>query len=361
MHRNTQLLMAAIAAFFIAGCSEAPEPARAIVERSVPVVAEPLNFERVRARIEAIGTSRAVLSAELYPATSGEVIAVNFEPGQEVTAGDALVELDAREQKLALRLAELKLADAERLYDRYSRSANSGAVVPATLDAARTAVETARIDVESARIALADRTIEAVFTGHVGGTDVDPGDRVSNDTLITTLDDRSALLVSFDIPEGFISELQRGDTIQLATWSSAMPSVEGQIVDIGSRIDPDNRTFAARARVDNARDSLRPGMSFKVQVDLDGELYPAVSETAVQWGADGAYIWSIVDGRATRVAVQIVQRREGRVLIEGELDEDIIVVEGTQRMRDGITVSYDMERMAATRGQPAATSGGAQP
>jgi RND family efflux transporter MFP subunit len=123
--------------------------------------------------------------------------------------------------------------------------------------------------------------------------------------------------------------------------------VAGDIVDIGSRIDPQNRTFVARARVRNEKDLLRPGMSFRVRIDVQGELFAVVSETGVHWGADGAYVWSIVDGAAARVPVRIVQRREGRVLIDGKLsDGDIIVVEGTQRMRDGINVSYDIQRLA---------------
>ena len=43
---------------------------------------------------------------------------------------------------------------------------------------------------------------ESVFDGYVGGTDVDIGDRIGPETTITTLDDRSSLLVSFEIPEG---------------------------------------------------------------------------------------------------------------------------------------------------------------
>ena len=229
------------------------------------------------------------------------------------------------------------------------RSADSGAVVPTTLDAARTAVETARVELASARISLADRTIRAVFDGHVGSTEVDPGDRIGTDTLITTLDDRSSLLVSFDLPETFIGSLQRGDTVELATWGSSVSPVTGEIVDIGSRIDSRSRSFAARARVDNVEDVLRPGMSFRVKVDVDGEKYPVVSETAVQWGADGAYVWAILDGRAVRTPVQVVQRREGRVLIEGELENDIIVVEGTQRLRDGSMVEFDEARLAKAR------------
>ena len=61
----------------------------------------------------------------------------------------------------------------------------------------------------------------------------------------------------------------------------------------------------------------------------EGERYAVVSETAVLWGADGAYVWSIVDGKAMRTPVRVVQRREGRVLIDGSLDAGgIVVVEG---------------------------------
>jgi RND family efflux transporter MFP subunit len=244
-------------------------------------------------------------------------------------------------------VAELHLEDAARLYDRYKRSANSGAVLPTALDEARTAAETARVELERARINLDDRTIEAVFDGYVGSTDVDPGDRVNTNTMITTLDDRSTLFVSFDIPEAFIGELTVGDQVQLETWNGKAPEVAGEIVDIGSRIDPQNRTFVARARVVNEADMLRPGMSFRARIDVLGELFAVISETGVHWGADGAYVWSVAEGVAVKTPVRVVQRREGRVLVDGELkDGDVIVVEGTQRMREGIAVSYDIQRVA---------------
>ena len=352
---TTAPLLAAGAALLVSACSEEQAPARSFAPQSVSVIAEALQFESAQTRVEAVGTSRALLSAELYPAASGEVVAVNFEPGQLVRKGDSLVQLDSREEKLAVGLAEIKLEDATRLYERYSRSADSGAVLPTTLDAARAAMETARLELERARVALDDRTIEAVFDGHVGATDVDPGDRVSPGMLITTLDDRSSLLVSFEVPEAFIGELKVGEDIRLETWSAAMPAVTGEVVDIGSRIDPRNRTFVARARVENPEDTLRPGMSFRVSVDVEGERYAVVPETAVLWGAEGAYVWSIVDGKAQRTPVKVVQRREGRVLIDGELGANgIVVVEGTQRMRNGIDVKFDERRLA----NPLAGAGG---
>lgn len=345
--RNPARLAACVALVTLSACSEAPEEPRNAAAPAVPVIAEPLRYEYARTRVEAVGTSRALLSAEVYPATAGEVVAVNFEPGQFVRAGDVLVELDGREQELAVQLAELKLADAERLFERYARSAGSGAVLPTTVDAARTAAGMARVELERARLALDERTIEAVFDGHVGSTDVDPGDRVGPDTMITTLDDRSELLVSFDIPESFIGEFSIGGRVQLETWNTSMPRVAGEIVDIGSRIDPVNRTFVARARVQNSDDALRPGMSFRVRADVLGERYAVVPETGVQWGANGAYIWSARNGEATRVPVQVIERREGRVLVDGVFAaSEIVVVEGTQSVRDGSPVSVDAERLA---------------
>ncbi|MDJ0813917.1 MAG: efflux RND transporter periplasmic adaptor subunit [Woeseiaceae bacterium] len=356
-----KVVLAAAAACLVSACSEAPSssPSGPATPRAVPVIAEPVRFEHAGTHIEAVGTSRALLSAEIHPAAAGEVVAVNFEPGQFVRSGDVLVELDSRQQVLDEELARLRLVDAERLYGRYAKSADTGAVLPTTLDAAQTAVETARVELEQARITLADRQVRAVFDGFVGGTDVDIGDRIGPDTTITTLDDRSSLLVSVEIPEAYIGELAGGETIELQTWSAATPAVTGEVVDIGSRIDPRNRTFVARARVDNSDDRLRPGMSFRVSIDVQGPRYAVVTETAVLWGSDGAYVWRIVDGLAVRAPVKVIQRREGRVLIDGDFTEnDVIVVEGTQRMRDGVLTDYDSARLVDGGGSPSPISGG---
>ncbi len=354
------LVWATATALLLGACSDAPQETRPAAPRTVPVIAETVRFEHAGTHIEAVGTSRAMLSAEIHPAAAGEVVAVNFEPGQFVRSGEVLVELDSRQQVLDEELARLHLVDAERLYDRYARSADTGAVLPTNVDAALTAVETARVELEQARIKLADRQVRAVFDGYVGGTDVDIGDRIGPETTITTLDDRSSLLVSFEVPEAYIGELKSGEKITLQTWSAVSPEVGGEIVDIGSRIDPRNRTFVARARVDNADDRLRPGMSFRVSIDVQGQRYAVVSETAVLWGADGAYVWRIVDGMAVRAPVKVIQRREGRVLIDGEFAEnDVIVVEGTQRMRDGVLTDYDSARLVdgGPSGSPASGGG----
>ncbi len=352
MTRST-LRLSLLVPFLLAGCSgeRAPAGGGGAGPAAVPVIVDTLRVDTARTRLEAVGTSRALRSIELYPAVSGEVIDVRFRPGQRVARGEVLVELERREQELAVSLAQVRLEDAERLYDRYRRSGDSGAVLPTTIDAAATAVESARIELERARVALDFRTLRAPFDGYVGITEVDPGDRIGPETMITTLDDRSALLVSFEAPETLIDSVTQGAEVGIETWTGRRSAGSGLIEDIDSRIDPVTRTFQLRARVDNASDTLRPGMSFRVTVDIPGTAFPVVAETAVQWGADGPFVWSVVDGRAERQAVNVVQRREGRVLIDTELPPgSLIVVEGTQRMRSGVDVRYESSALASGGG-----------
>jgi RND family efflux transporter MFP subunit len=349
MNYRSNLAVSTLAAALLVlqACGEDTRQSQTVVDRTVPVIVAPLELDHASTRLEAVGTSRALQSIELHPATSGEVTAVNFQPGQQVSAGDVLIELERRDEELALSLAEVQQKDAERLYDRYQRTGSTGAVLPTQMDAARTAVDAARIQVERARVALEYRTIAAPFDGYVGITDVDRGDRINPDTVITTLDNRDSLLVSFSVPEALIGELAVGDDVSVSTWNNRGPTAMGRVVDIGSRINPATRTFEARASVDNKTDALRPGMSFRVSMNLEGTAYPVITETAVQWGADGAYIWTVVDGQAHRVPVNVVQRQQGVVLVDAPLEAgDLVVVEGIQRLRQGLDVDYEPPKLA---------------
>lgn len=328
----------------ISGCGESSESAiqdpGSATFAGIPVIVERVELETELTRLEAVGTSRARRSVTIFPEASGEVVDLRFEAGEYVVAGQVLVELDARDEALAVELAQVRLADARRLYRRYQKMGVGAALAQTTLDEARTAVEAARIELRMAENELDDRSIEAPFEGYVGIPELDPGDRIDPDTAITTLDDRSVLLVSFDVPEVLIDRLARGDPVSLTPWNNRRAQLKGRVVDIGSRIDPQSRTFPVRAHVNNDDDRLRPGMSFRVILELAGERYPKVPEVSVVWGGDGSFVWAVRDGKAASVLVDIVQRQGGQVLVDAELQAgEQIVVEGVQRMREGTEVS----------------------
>ncbi|MBO6703705.1 MAG: efflux RND transporter periplasmic adaptor subunit [Pseudomonadales bacterium] len=333
--RITLVLFATI----LTGCGTEERSVRG--ERApVKVVAEPVRINIQQTRVEAVGTSRALQSVTLYPPSAGEIVAINFKPGKHVDEGDVLVELDQRKEKLAVELAEHRLSESDRLFERYRKSAETGATLPTTLDTARTELETARIELRQAKIALEDRNIVAPFGGHIGMTDFDAGDRVQTTTPITTLDNRDAVLITFELPERLIDVVSKGQEVSIQTWELNTKVFSGEIIEVDSRIDPELRTFVTRAKVENENDRLRPGQSFRVTLNVAGEPYPIMPEIAVQWGADGAFVWKIVDGNAERIRVSVVQRRQGKVMVDGPLVEnDVIIVEGVQRLRPGLPVS----------------------
>jgi membrane fusion protein (multidrug efflux system) len=345
------LLFPTLAILFLAAChtksDEAPPPTGANPSaktganspartKAAPVLIHEVQWQSRVARVEAVGTSRARQSVTLYPEVSGEVEAVLFKTGEAVEAGQPLVRLDARDQRLAVALAEVELADAERLYSRYKRSEGAGAVTESTLDEAKSAVDRARIALERARVNLTYRTIAAPFRGHVGITDLDVGARVDPSTAVASLDDRSELLVTFTVPELFYGQVVRGQRLDVSTWNSDSARNQGEVIEVDSRVDAQTRSFTVRARVANPEDRLRPGMSFRVQLPLTGGEFPVIPEVALQWGGDGAYVWAVKNGVAERVPATIVQRLPGSILVESNLPTGTpIVTEGIQRLREG--------------------------
>ncbi len=323
-------------------------------DRPAAAVVAEVSFAAERIRVEAVGNGRALRSATLFAPTAGEVEAINFTADAVVEQGDVLLELDREAEELAVELARVRLTDADRIVKRLTRLSNTGAVAQATLDDALTTLEAARIELKRAEVALSDRFVVAPFSGRIGLTDLDIGDRVAPDTRIATLDDRSTLLVRFDVPEALLGRIRVGETASVVPWSSADISAVGTVYDVDSRVDESTRSFTARAQIPNEGDRLRPGMSFRVSLDIRGAEYPRVPEVAIQWGGDGSYVWVVGEGTARREPVTIVQRQEAQVLIDGDVAPGaLVVVEGLHRMRPGIGVELLDDRQMAPPPVPA--------
>lgn len=310
-------------------------------ERSLPVIAEYASLMDEKTVVEAVGTGKSALGVSIYPAVSGEVADVLVRAGDKVTKGQVLVILDSDRERLARDLAAVQARDAEQLLARYEKARPLGAVAESEVDSARTALAEARIALDQAEVNLADRTILAPFDGIVGIPQVEAGDRVDSSTAIVTLDNIDSILVDFEVAETRFDNVRPGQSVRVETWSLPGEEFTGVVESIGSRIDPESRTFAVRARVPNPNSRLLAGMSFAVYVDIEGKQYPAVAEISVLWGDEGTYVWRIDDeDKVSRVPVRVVKRTNGRILLDGGIAEgDLVVVEGVLRLRPGRTVS----------------------
>ena len=289
--------------------------------------------------LDLVGSGLAARSVTLFPAAVGEVAELNFRAGQRVRAEQVLLRLDPRTQKLAVDLAAARLEAAQRLNARYEATRGTGAVPGSVIDEAQSGVRLAQIALRQAEEALADRVLRAPFAGVVGLAQVEPGDRVSLDTAITTLDDRRTLQVVFDVPEAYAARLQTGHSLTVGNPAFGGRRFDGRIAQIDSRVDAASRNLRVRAAVPNRDDVLRPGMSFQVRLTLPGQTFAAVPELALQWGRAGAYVWVVRDEKAVPVPVRSVRRVDAKVLVDGALRSgEPVVVEGVQRLRAGRAV-----------------------
>lgn len=331
-------IFSAIAALaLLAACSAEREDRG---DEAVTVVAQPVNFLADEEVIEAIGTARAARTAEIFPEVSGRVVAVRFGPGSYVRSGQTLVELDARRERLALRLAEVRVEEAEQLLGRYRRIEDTGALSESQIEAGENAVAAARIERDQAAAILAERTIRAPFSGHISFTEIDIGDRVTPDTLIAQLDERSRLYVDFNAPESVFRRLRTGDNVQISAFSDPDTLIAVPIEAVGTTIEEDQRSYRARTLLDNRDDRYRPGMSFSVRFVGQGQTRASAPEAAVMWTGDGSSIFIVRDGAAVRVPVTITSRRDGIALLDGQIEpETLIIIEGVQKVREGQAVN----------------------
>lgn len=339
----TATLAALVAAgwFWLAGWNGATKSEAKREPRSAAavVLVEALALAEDRVVVQAVGTGEALQSAAIYPSVAGEVVEVLFTAGQRVDKGAPLVRLDDKHARLAVRLAQVARKEAQREVARLEKLAPSGAVPVVRLETARAALESAGLRLAQANADLEDRTVFAPFDGVVGLTKVNKGDRVTEDTPITTLDDRSFVLVEFAVPEAYAGGVHVGDTISVRPWTEPDREVRGTVSEMDSRIDPATRTLRVKARIPNPDDRIRPGTSFEVRLAFTGGSYPSIREVAVLWSRDGAYVWRVVGGRAEKVFVRVVRRDGGQVLVDGPLEAgDLIVVEGLQGLRVGQAV-----------------------
>lgn len=327
------------ALFAFAAATQTPEAAPR-PQGPVRVVMAEVRHAKAATTLRTIGTGLAVRSVTLYTQSAGILAELDFTPGARVEKGHVLAVLDQQTELIAEARAELAVAAARADLERLSRLASRNAAAPVALDEARRALERAELDLRAASLALERRVVRAPFAGWLGIAEVSVGDYLRSDMPIGVIDDRSEIAIDLNAPERYASRVTLGQPVRAETVALPGRVFEGRIVAIDNQVNRQSRTLRLRAAIDNPDDVLRPGLSFSVALDFPGEVWPSFPALAMQWRAEGPYVWAVRDGRAVQVAVEVVERRDERVLAKAELAEgDRVIVEGIHRLRPGVEVA----------------------
>jgi membrane fusion protein (multidrug efflux system) len=337
----------------MAACDSEPSGAsnRGGQDVETKVLTAVVRSERLIDEIQALGTAKANESVEIKPRISTVVTRVAFEEGQLVRQGDPLVELENSEILAGLAVAEASLSESRSIYNRSKSLIDTQAISASNLETLQAAMQVDMAEVEAAKARLAHTTILAPFTGRVGLRRVSPGGFVDTSTVITTLDDTKTIKLDFSIPETFLTVVSEG--MRIAAQSLVYPdrTFAGEVMSIDTRLDAVTRSVQIRAIIPNPDGALKPGMFLTVDLQRDrGEVLVAPEEAIVPEGAQ-QFVFLVEDGVAIKQSVTLGRRVPGSVeIVSGLSENDMIITEGTHKVRNGSKVEVLNQHAASGAG-----------
>jgi membrane fusion protein (multidrug efflux system) len=319
----------------------------------IAVVAVPVRSEQISFEIEALGTTRANESVDITSKVVNQVTAVRFEEGQQVAKGAVLVELDSEQVRADLAAAEAALAESRSQFQRSRELYTTRILSDSQLEQIEATFKANEARVASARARVSDTVIRAPFAGRVGLRRVSVGSLISPGTIITTLDDTSTIKLDFTIPETFLPVVKPGLGITATSVAYPDMSFTGEVSSVDSRVDPATRSVTVRALVPNSKGLLKPGMFLTTRLSRGAIDALMIPEQALVPEGGETFVFVVNEGVAEKRKVQIGQRRVGQVqIVEGLASGEIVVTEGTQKLRDGAAVAVEASPAAADGNTP---------
>jgi membrane fusion protein (multidrug efflux system) len=316
----------------------------------VAVVAVPVRSERLAFELEALGTARANESVDVTAKIANQITAVRFSEGQRVRRGEVLVELDGAQARADLAVAEAALAESRSQYQRSRELYSTRVLSDSQIEQIEATFKANEARVASARSRVGDTVVRAPFDGRVGLRRVSVGSLISPGTVITTLDDTGTIKLDFTIPETFLAAVKPGLEITARSVAYSDVTFAGRVSSVDSRVDPATRSVTVRALLPNPEGLLKPGMFLTVRLSRGVTDALLVPEHALVPEQGDVFVFVVKDGTAEKRRIRTGQRRVGDVqVLEGLVAGELVVTEGTQKLRDGAAVRLPDAAGEATR------------
>lgn len=366
MKRNLAFATTGLLLAMLAGCAGDEAPAAAVPE---VYVAEVIQRD-VPIYMEIVGQTRGSQDVDIRARVEGFLDSINFTEGTFVRKGDLLYQIDPKPLEAALAQAKANLANNQARLDQATITVNrmkplaaQQAVSLQELDnalanqnAARAAVDADRAAVDKAVLDLGYTRITSPIDGIVGITEVKAGNLVgaNESTLLTTVSNVDPILFRGGISEADYLRLSRdmearsasrageGRGIKLLLADGSVYPYEGTLEAVERAVDATTGTLSLQVAFPNPDRLLRPGQYGRVRFAAEirkGALL--VLQRAVQELQDRFNVAVVDSGGKVSIRGVKVGPRVGDLWIieEGLKPGEKVVVEGLQRLRDGMSVN----------------------
>lgn len=287
------------------------------------------NFVQIQGKIDAQDNVTA------YPQSPGTITNIYVKPGQHVSKGQVLVQLDnsVLQQQIAQSQAQVELS--QTLYNRQKNLWDQKIGTEVQFLQAQTTLQANKKGLSALRQQANLYRIVAPINGTVDQMDLKLGQVAQPGQTGIRIVNADVLKVKADVPESYAGSVGTGNMVKILV-PDAHDSLETKVTFAATAIDPTSRSFAVEVKLPQ-RKSLRPNMTAIIKIaDYSKPNAIAIPIKAVQRSEEGDYVYLNVNNIAKRTAVKVGATYGGKSeILSGLKAGDQLITDGATDIEDG--------------------------
>lgn len=346
------LLLTTLIVFF--SCTKKIEKKPEVIRPVRSVVVYNLSAEQERSFSGVVSTSK---EAKLSFKVGGTLIKLHVTVGDKIKKGQLIAELDDKDLKLKqieleanLKKTRSEHRNAASEYERIAALYANNNSSMSELDMARGKSETAKTKVEIAKSQYKQSTRQVRYTkltahidGNISKVDVEVNENISPNTPIIYLQSQGKLEVEVDMPENFIADVKKNDSVRVEIDAIADSSFNAKVNKVGVSALY-STIFPVTILLNKENKKLRSGMTataiFKFSKSNKRSKNIVVPSFAVAKDQSGNFVYTLIAEKdvfkvvKTNVVVGEIQNN-GIEIIEGLTDGDRVLTAGISQAYEG--------------------------
>ena len=253
-----------------------------------------VDFQQWQPQLGAVGTLRAVRGVDVTSEVAGLVRSVEFKSGDEVKAGQVLIELNAESDLAQQHSLEAAAELAATVYERDKAQFAAEVISKAQLDNDAADLKSKRAQVAQQAATVAKKTIRAPFAGKLGISTVNPGQYINPGDSLVTLQTIDPIYIDFYLPQQQLPQVALGQRVAILADAYKDATFSGKISALNPKVDTNTRNVQIEATVPNPKRQLLPGMYATVKVSSGEEQrYLTLPQTAITYNPYGNTVFVV--------------------------------------------------------------------